>query len=183
MGEKGFMDISDGLKEKLERLRLLVLDVDGVLTDGSIWLGEDEEFKRFDVRDGSGIKFLLRFGVDVAILSGRSSVAVRRRAAELGVSECLQGCLRKLPAYLSLIERLGIDEEFVGCMGDDLHDLPLFNHCGVRFAVCDAVPEVKERADIVTESRGGCGAVREVAEIILKAKGKWRSLVEGYIVQ
>ncbi len=177
------MNPDSELKEKLERIRLLVLDVDGILTDGSIWLGKDDEFKRFHTHDGSGIKFLQRSGIKVAILSGRRSDAVERRASELGISECLQGCLKKLPAYLSLIERLALGEETVAYMGDDLQDLPIFNHCGLKVAVSDAAPEIRARADLVTTRAGGCGAVREFAEIVLKAQGKWRALLEGYIAQ
>jgi len=171
------------LTEQLKKIRLVVLDVDGVLTDGSIWLSGGDEFKRFHVKDGAGIKYLHRAGIQTAIITGRQSESVSRRANELGIKECLQGCLKKLPPYQSLLERIGIPEAQVACMGDDLPDLPLFNHCGLKIAPADAVSDVRERADIVTASSGGNGAVREAAEIILKAQGCWQKLLEGYIAQ
>lgn len=159
------------------------MDVDGVLTDGSIWLSGSDEFKRFHVRDGSAIKYLHRVGIQTAIITGRQSEAVARRAKELDIKECLQGCLKKLPPYQSLLERLGIFEANVACIGDDLPDLPLFNHCGLKIAPADAAQEVLERADIVTTAFGGNGAIREAAEMILKAQGNWQKLLEGYIAQ
>lgn len=175
------MKISIENTDKIKLIRLLVLDVDGVMTDGSIWLGENEEIKRFNVLDGTGIKYLIRSGIDVAMISGRASDAVLKRAQELGIRECLQGCRKKLPEYLSLIQRLQVNPDAVACMGDDLTDLPLFNHCGLRIAPSNAVSEVKERADLVTACKGGHGAVREAAEIILKTQGKWQGLLEGYL--
>jgi len=177
------MNLKPGVEEKIKRIRVLILDVDGVLTDGSIWLGKTEELKRFDVHDGAGIKYLIRSGIQVAIISGRTSDAVTLRAQELGIKECLQGCHKKLPAFLSLIERLGEPEDAVAFMGDDLTDLPLFNHCGLGIAPQDAVSEVKDRANLVATRPGGHGVVREVAEIILKVQGKWESLLEAYLAQ
>jgi len=177
------MNLQPGVEEKIRKIRLLVLDVDGVMTDGSIWLGKTEELKRFNVHDGTGIKYLIRSGIHVAIISGRTSEAVTLRAQELEITECLQGCQKKLPSFLSLIQRLGETRETVACIGDDLPDLPLFNHSGLRIAPQDAVQEVKERADLVTIQPGGHRAVREVAEILLKVQGKWQSLLEGYLGQ
>ena len=169
------------LDKMVKRVRLLVLDVDGVMTDGSIWLSGGDEFKRFHVKDGAAIKYLQRAGIAVAIITGRQSEAVSRRAGELNIHECLQGCLKKLPHYLELLARLGLKEEETACMGDDLPDLPLFNHCCLKIATSDAAVEVRERADIVTAMPGGNGAIREAAEILLKGQGKWQTLVEGYL--
>jgi len=177
------MNLQPGLEEKIRKIRVLVLDVDGVMTDGSIWLGKAGELKRFNVHDGTGIKYLIRSGIQVAIISGRTSEAVTLRAQELGITECLQGCHKKLPAFLSLIQRLGETRDTVACIGDDLTDLPLFNHSGLCIAPQDATQEVKEHADLVTAQPGGHGVVREAAEILLKVQGKWQSLVEGYLGQ
>ncbi|MBN1900449.1 HAD-IIIA family hydrolase [Candidatus Sumerlaeota bacterium] len=168
--------------DKIKLIKLLVLDVDGVMTDGSVWLDQSgKEIKRFDVQDGSGIKYLIRSGIDVAMISGRASEASHARARELGIKECLPGCRKKLPEYMSLLQKLGIDEEATACMGDDLTDLPLFNHCGFKIAPLNAVKEIRERADLVTENAGGHGAVREAAEIILRVQGRWQSLLEEYL--
>jgi len=177
------MSSAPDLKEKIDRIQLLVLDVDGVLTDGKVILGNEEELKQYDVKDGAGIKYLMRSGIRVAILTGRQSRTVERRSRELGVTECLQGRRKKLPAYLELIDRLDLNEEAVACMGDDLPDLPLFNHCGLSLAPADATPEVRERADFVSSAPGGHGAVREAVEVILKTQGKWTDLLESYLVQ
>lgn len=176
-----FMEISAQNIDKIKLIRLLVLDVDGVMTDGSIWLSPNGEMKRFNVHDGTGIKYLIRSGIDVAMISGRKSDAAAQRARELGIRECSQGCLKKLPEYLALIQRFKVNSDAVACMGDDLTDLPLFNHCGFRIAPLNAVSEVKERADLISSLPGGHGAVREVAEIILKIQGKWQGLLEGYL--
>jgi 3-deoxy-D-manno-octulosonate 8-phosphate phosphatase (KDO 8-P phosphatase) len=175
------MKISKENTDKIKLIKIVVLDVDGVMTDGAIFLSAQGEIKRFNVLDGTGIKYLIRSGIDVAMISGRASDTVAKRAQELGIRECLQGCLKKLPEYLSLIQRLGVNPEAVACMGDDLTDLPLFNHCGFRIAPSNAVAEVRDRADLVTTNAGGHGAVREAAEIILKIQGKWQALLEGYL--
>ncbi len=174
------MVISSEICDKLRDIKIIILDVDGVMTDGSIWLGAHEELKRFHVRDGAGIKYLLRSGINVAFVTGRTSEAVARRARELGISECLQGCHQKLPVFQELLQRLAIPPSEAACMGDDLMDIPLMRHCGVAIAPADAVPEARNQAHIVTTAGGGHGAVREAAEIILKARGDWDGIVERY---
>ena len=169
------------LQSALARIRLLVLDVDGVMTDAGIFLGAEEEFKRFDSRDGAAIKYLVRHGIVVAVITGRESVAVARRCAELGVTEVHQRALRKLPVFLALLERHGVAPEETAVMGDDLAELPLMRRAGVGIAVADACPDVRRNADWVTRATGGHGAVREVAEAILKAKGLWAKLLEKYL--
>jgi len=171
----------DQLQAALSRIRMLVLDVDGVMTDGGIFLGADEEIKRFDSRDGAAIKYLVRHGVVVAVISGRESAAVERRCAELGVTEVHQRVLQKMPVFVALLERHQVRPEEAVVMGDDLAELPLMRRAGLGIAVADACPDVRRHADWVTRAAGGHGAVREVAEALLKAKGLWARLLEKYL--
>lgn len=165
----------------LENIELLVLDVDGVLTDGSIIINADgSESKSFSLLDGHGIRMWRRAGLKVAFLSGRETEATKYRAEQLKVDYCLQGCHFKLPALKKLLEEVGLSSEKVACIGDDLLDLPVIKHVGFGAAVANAVDEVKNIADFVTERSGGCGAVREVIEYILKNTGKWQKLMERY---
>ncbi|MBI2369790.1 MAG: HAD-IIIA family hydrolase [Deltaproteobacteria bacterium] len=161
-----------GLEERARRVRLLILDVDGVLTDGRVmYTDQGAELKAFDVKDGHGVKRLLGAGVDVVWLSSRESEAVARRAKELGVAVALQGVADKLEAYGRLLDERRIPDEQVAYVGDDLPDLPLLQRVGLALAVADAVEEVKAVAHYVTRRRGGRGAVREVCEMILRARG------------
>lgn len=162
-------------------VRLLVLDVDGVLTDGRMILdSEGREMKAFHVQDGSAIKWLIRSGVKVAFLSGRSSAVVERRAKELGVEEVVQGAKQKLPAFRALLRRVGCRAQEVCYVGDDLPDIPVLRRVGLACAVADAPQEVKEFCQVVTRVPGGRGAVREIAERILRARGAWKKLLAGY---
>ena len=162
------------MNDKLAAIRLLVLDVDGVLTDGRFFLTETgEEYKAFDSKDGHGLRMLMRGGVRVLIISGRSSKAVDHRAKELGITGVHQGIRDKETLLRDILARERLKQEEVCCVGDDLPDLPLFSHVGVSVAVADAVPELRQAATLTTRSRGGSGAVREVCELILKAKGLW----------
>ena len=153
-------------------IRLLVLDVDGVLTDGTILLGAGEELKCFHVRDGLGLKRLMSAGVEVAVISGRDSAAVTRRMAELGVRHVYQGIEDKLAVLEHLRSTLGIDAIEVAVVGDDLPDLPPMRAAGLAIAVADAQEEVRIAADWVTRAGGGRGAVREVADGLLAARGR-----------
>jgi len=165
----------------LEKIELLVLDVDGVLTDGNIIINADgSESKSFSLLDGHGIRMWRRAGLKVAFLSGRETEATKYRAEQLKVDYCLQGCHFKLPALKKLLEETRLSPEKVACVGDDLLDLPVIKYVGFGAAVANAVDEVKNIADFVTERRGGCGAVREVIEYILKNTGKWQNLMERY---
>jgi len=151
-------------------IRLLVLDVDGVLTDGRLYYGpRGEVLKVFDVRDGHGIVQLQRAGVAVAVISGRRSPMVATRCRELGVRHVFQGVGDKLPVLERLLRRLKITAAECACVGDDLPDLPLMEHTGLSFAVADAVAAVRRRADRITRARGGRGAVREVCELLLRS--------------
>ncbi len=175
--------------ELARAVRLVVLDVDGVLTDGGVYMGvsagkEAIELKRFDVQDGLGVKMLLWAGIEVALVSGRVSEATAMRAAELGVTECHQDVgAKKLPIVRELLERKAIDWSDVAMVADDLADLPVFERVGLRVAVANAVPEVAERAHWCTTARGGEGAVREFSRALLSARGAWEGLVEEYLEQ
>ena len=155
-------------------VRLLILDVDGVLTDGRLYYGADgAEHKAFHARDGSAMKMLMAAGVPIAIISGRTSAAVARRSAELGVAHLYPGVADKAQALADLVDRSGVAAEHMAHAGDDLADLPLFERTGLAFSVADAHPVVAARADYVTAAPGGCGAVREICDLILFAQDKW----------
>jgi 3-deoxy-D-manno-octulosonate 8-phosphate phosphatase (KDO 8-P phosphatase) len=160
--------------ERARAVRGVMLDVDGVLTDGRITLDErGVETKSFNVKDGVGIRLLMRAGIRVAIISGRNSPSVDVRARDLGIEEVHQGVRDKAATAKAILERWNLDEHEAAFIGDDLPDMPVFVRVGLAVAVADASPEVKEHAHLVTQTRGGHGAVREAAEFILKAKGKW----------
>ena len=169
------------LSARVAAIELLLLDVDGVLTDGSVvYLDDGTELKRFHVRDGSGLKLWHTAGKRSAIVSGRKSTAVERRAAELGVSPVLQGRDDKLAAFTEVLTATGLRPEQVCAVGDDLPDLPVLRRCGLAIAVADACAEVKAAAHFVTGVPGGRGAVREAIEWLLKAQGRWAELTARY---
>ena len=162
------------IRKKAIRIKLLILDVDGVMTDGRIVInGQGEEIKSFHARDGQGLKLLRQAGIEVVIISGRKSKANAYRAKELGIQEIYQGVKHKERICKKLIQQKKLDKEQVCCVGDDLPDLPMFHQVGVSIAVADAATEVREAASLVTKNRGGRGAIREVCELILKAQQKW----------
>jgi 3-deoxy-D-manno-octulosonate 8-phosphate phosphatase (KDO 8-P phosphatase) len=167
------------LAELCAPIELLVLDVDGVLTDGGIILDDrGSESKQFHVRDGAGIAYWLRLGKRVAILSGRSCAAVAHRAAELGIRSVHQNCADKGPALEELLRAEALSARQACVVGDDLADLPALDIAGLAVAVSDAVPELRAAAHYVTETPGGRGAVREVVELVLRAQGLWPGLLE-----
>ena len=167
-----------GLAARCGPIELLLLDVDGVLTDGVIALDDNGvETKHFHVRDGSAIALWRQAGKRAAILSGRSAPAVDRRAAELGVSPVVQGAAEKGPPFRALVAELGLDARQVCYVGDDLADLPVLASVGLAACPSDAAPEVARAAHVVTGAAGGRGAVREVVELILKRQGVWDRLV------
>ena len=162
-------------------IRLVIFDVDGVLTDGGIILdNKGNEFKSFNVRDGHGIKMLIRAGVTVAMITGRYSKVVERRARELGIKEVYQRCHDKRIAYRHLIEKYSLDPKEIAYIGDDIVDLPLLKISGFSVSVADADEEAKIASMMITKNKGGRGAVREVCDFILKAKGLWEGIVDGY---
>ena len=165
----------------LAAVRMLVCDVDGVLTDGRIiYDTAGAETKQFHVRDGSGLKYWLRAGRQAALLSGRSCEATERRAAELGITILEQGAKDKWPAMERILEAAGCGAHEAAYVGDDLPDLPVMHRVGFPVAVADAAAEVRAAADYVTQTPGGRGAVREVVELILKAQGRWQTITERY---
>lgn len=170
------------VKKNLAEIKLLVLDVDGVLTDGSLIVNADgSESKTFNVLDGNGIKLWKRAGLKVAFLSGRTSEPTGHRARRLEVDYCLQDCHDKLPALEKLLQEVKLPPQAVAYIGDDLPDIPPMRYAGFAVAVADAVDEVKQHADYITTRSGGGGAVREVIEYILKSSGKWDKLMERYL--
>ena len=160
------------LNEKAARIRLLIFDVDGVLTDGSLFVGDDgQEYKAFNSRDGHGIKMLQKYGVEIAIITGRTSQVVEHRMANLGITHIYQGKLEKLPAYEELRKKLGISPEETAYVGDDVVDLPVMRRVGLAIAVQDAHPLVRQHSHWQTPSTGGRGAARDVCEMLMEAKG------------
>ncbi len=164
------------------QLKLLVLDVDGVLTDGGIiYTAAGEEIKAFHVKDGSGMRYWKRAGGRLAILTGRSSAIVDRRAGELGVDEVRQGCKHKQPAYEAVLATMGLSARAVAVVGDDLPDLPLLRACGFSACPADAAEEVRQNVDYVCRTAGGQGVVREVVEHILRRAGRWEDILARYL--
>lgn len=169
------------LLNKIRKIKLLILDVDGVLTDGRIVIDDAGlESKQFDVRDGHGLKMLMRFGIGVVLLTGRKSRVVEYRAADLGITEVYQGILNKGELFAGILERRNVAPEETACVGDDVVDIPLLRRAGFSVAVADAVDEARRVADYVTHHGGGRGAVREVCEVILKAQNRWADVASRY---
>lgn len=170
------------VKRRAKKIRLLLMDVDGTLTQGTVCLqafpdGSVAELKIFNAHDGAGIKLASLVGLRSGMITGRNSPATTQRAREMGVEFVFQGQARKTSAYDEILERAGVKDEEVAYMGDDLPDLPLLGRAGLAVAVADAAVEVKRAAHYVTRAKGGAGAAREVVELILKAQGKWESSI------
>lgn len=165
---------SDEVEERARAIRAFVLDVDGVLTDGRLYYFEDgSEAKVMHVRDGLGLQLVRAAGLGVAIISGRASPIIERRAAELGIEIVLQGIKDKVAAFDEVLTQLGVTDDLVAYIGDDLPDLPLLSRAGLSFAPADAASEVRTSVDVVLRSNGGHGAVREACERLLKSRGAW----------
>jgi len=170
-----------GAAGKAARVTLLLLDVDGVLTDGGIIYDDTgREIKRFHVRDGHGIKMLGRAGVDVGIITGRTSGVVAVRAKELGISLVRQGAMDKVAAWREILASRGLAPEATAYVGDDIVDVPLLKSVGFAAAPADAEPYVREAADFVSSRAGGHGAVREIVEFVLRSAGRWESVASRY---
>jgi len=173
--------VSD-LQAALKKIRLVILDVDGVLTDGRLLTHSDgSESKSFHVHDGQGINFLGRAGIKVALITGRASKAVELRAAELNIEHLYQGDMNKLGCYRDLLAKLDLSDEAVAYLGDDLPDIPVMKRVGLSVAVADARPEARSIATYVTLAPGGAGAVREFADLLLKAQGRWQTIVDSFL--
>ena len=169
------------MNERLKNIKLLLLDVDGVLTDGRIIFDSNGiESKFFNVKDGHGIKLLQRAGIEVGIVSGRKSQVVTNRAAELGITRVFQGALDKLAVYREILQETGLTDAQIAFMGDDVIDIPVMRRVGFAAAPADAVEEVLPHAHFVTRNRGGWGAVREVCDLILKGQGSWDHVTARY---
>jgi len=173
--------ISAAVRTKAEKIRLLLLDVDGVLTDGQIIIDDQGvESKHFDVRDGQGISLLKRAGVDVGFITGRTSKIVQLRARELGIQIVYQGIQDKRDAYDKIKDRCGLKDHQIAYVGDDIIDLPILRRAGLAITVKDGWSGLRRLVDYVTEASGGRGAVREVAELLLKAMRKWPGMTRGF---
>jgi 3-deoxy-D-manno-octulosonate 8-phosphate phosphatase (KDO 8-P phosphatase) len=170
------------LAQRCADIQLLVLDVDGVLTDGRIIYSDaGSEVKEFHVRDGSGLKLWHWLGKHAAIITGRTSRIVEVRAAELDVKHVIQGTPDKLPAFRRVLGELGLRAEQAAYVGDDLPDVPVMLECGLAIAVADACPETRAVAHYITNASGGRGAVREAIERILSAQGLWNKVLDRYV--
>lgn len=168
-------------KNSIEKIKLLLLDVDGILTDGRIiYDNNGVESKAFHVRDGHGLKMLQRVGFKVGIITGRESNVVSHRAKELGIELVYQGAKNKMIPYLEILEKTGLVDEQVAYVGDDLVDLPILRRVGCSFTVADAVTDIKPYVDYITSLAGGCGAVREICDLLLRQSGKWNEATARY---
>lgn len=166
----------------MDRIKLLVFDVDGVLTDGTIVVhGDGSESKAFNIKDGAAIVWAQRAGLDIALLSARSADATAVRAAQLGISTIVQGSANKIAGFEQILAGAGLTAGEVGYMGDDLQDLPVLRRAGFSAAPADASPEVRAAVQWVSASGGGRGAVRECIEHVLRAQGQWRAAVSDYM--
>ena len=170
------------IAERAARVRLILFDVDGVLTDGTLLLHADgSESKVFDIKDGTGIVWAQRLGLTVGFLSARSSAATTQRAAQLGITLVHQGVASKLETYEQIADSLMLDEDEVAYMGDDILDLPVLSRVGLAAAPADASEDVRRRVHWVAQAKGGAGAARELIELILRAQGRWDSVLASYL--
>ena len=178
-------ELSPGALARAARVKLLLMDVDGVLTDGRLHYscgpnGDMVETKAFDSQDGIALQWANWSGLDTGLISGRDSPAVVTRARQCRMKYIRQGHIEKIPIWEAVVAEAGLQEEQVGFIGDDLTDLPLLQRAGFRAAPANARPEVKPLVDLVTEAPGGAGAVREVIEVLLQAQGKWSEILRKY---
>ena len=173
---------AESLTASLQKIKLLALDVDGVLTDGSIYISPaGEVFKGFNAKDGMVISCALRSGLQIAVITGRQSPIVERRCEELGITLLQQGVKDKRLALQQMAQELGLVREEIAYMGDDLNDIPAFKASGLNIVPADAAMEVLAVADIITKASGGRGAVREAITMILAAQDKWNVIVNSYL--
>ena len=170
------------VQRRAVRIKLFLMDCDGVLTDGRIWILENhEDQKAFHTRDGLGLEIFHRAGLKSGVISGRVSSALDRRAQKLGMSYVRQGNEDKEQAFAEIVADAGLTNDEVAFAGDDLTDIPLMAKCGLALAVADGAAETRAHAHYVTQARGGCGAVREMVELILKSQGRWDDLLKHYL--
>ena len=173
---------AETITASLQKIKLLALDVDGVLTDGTIYISPaGEVFKGFNAKDGMGISCALRNNLQIAVITGRQSPIVERRCEELGIKLFMQGVKDKRLALQQMAQKLGLTREEIAYMGDDLNDIPAFKASGLNFVPADGSIEVLAVADIITKAKGGCGAVREAITMILAAQDNWEQIVNSYL--
>lgn len=175
------MEFAEDAVERAQNVRMIIFDVDGVLTEGGIYIGaEGELFKSFYCRDGLAIRLARKSGLKTAIITGRSSRQVEVRAKSLEIDGVWQGYMDKREAYAELKQKFSLSDNQIAYIGDDLIDLPAMVKTGFSVAVADAAPEVRDVAHLITDLPGGRGAVRQAVEFILKSQGKWAAIVESY---
>lgn len=175
------------LYEHAGRIKILLMDVDGVLTDGRLYLlpgadGALVETKGFDSQDGIALRWLTWFGIKTGVISGRESPATAGRASQVGMTWVFQGHIEKIPLFEQIVKESGVTADEIAYVGDDLTDVVLFKRAGLSFATANARPEVKRSAKAVTEAAGGSGAIREVIEVLLKGHNKWEEVLKKYEV-
>ena len=169
------------IEARAARIRLILFDVDGVLTDGRVVLhGDGTESKQFHVRDGIVMVWAQRVGLKIGLLSARMSATTAERASQLGITLVHQGVPSKIEAYEEIVGDIGLNDDEVAYMGDDIVDLAVLGRVGLAAAPADAVPEVRERVHWISPSAGGCGAARELLELILRAQGRWDTIVNSF---
>lgn len=175
--------IPANIREKAKKIKLLLLDVDGVLTDGGIVMNDrGEEIKRFDVRDGHGIRLLSRAGIQIGLITGRKSKVVNHRAKDLGIRMVYQQAYDKFAVYQKIKRKSRLKDKEIAFAGDDIVDLPILRKVGLAITVKDSWEELKRQVDYVTAAGGGRGAVREMVEFLLKAQGKWQEVTRRYYI-
>ena len=175
-------DVNADVIERAKKIRLVIFDVDGVLTDSSLFIGDDgQEYKAFNSRDGHGLKMLIRSGVDIGIITGRTSKVVEHRVHDLGIKHIYQGCHDKLPVYEKMISKLGLSPEETAFVGDDVVDLPIMLKTGLAVSVNDGHHLVKHYCHWSTPANGGRGAAREICEMIMHAQNNYASAMEKYL--
>lgn len=176
------MEFSAALLKKAEKIKLLILDIDGVLSDNRLHYGDNGiEYKSFFTRDGHGMVMLQKSGIDIGIITGRKSPLIDKRMKDLKVKHVYQGVPDKLPSFLELVERLNLSLEEIAYIGDDILDLPLLLRVGLAMAPQDADPEVLSRVPFVSQYPGGRGCVREMCELLLKSQGLWQQHIDFYL--
>lgn len=172
---------SNELIQQAQKIKLLICDVDGILSNGQVIIGNNgEELKTFNIKDGFGLKALQNAGIEVAIITGRNSKIVEKRCQELSIKHIFQGKLDKISSFESLCQQLSLEHEQVCHVGDDLPDLPLMKHAGLGVTVADGHWFVQQKADFITSNKGGFGAVREVSDLILSSQNKLDAMHETY---
>ncbi|HIJ21428.1 MAG: 3-deoxy-manno-octulosonate-8-phosphatase KdsC [Gammaproteobacteria bacterium] len=176
------MSISEELKQRIKKTRLVIFDVDGVLTDGRLYFGDNgQEYKAFYSKDGLGMKLLMQSGIEVAIITARSSPVVAHRMENLGIRHFYQGQADKIPAFKQIAEKLQLSHEQVAYVGDDLIDLPVMTQVGLSIAVADAHPEVIKRAHWTTPGKGGLGGARDVCDLIMHIQGTLQPTIDAHL--